>query len=450
MAIALVQSKTGLGTAATTTTAFDTAPTSGNLVVLAFSADDYNASPDSGWTQSAEMEQQTFLGGYIWWRISDGGNSLPYTIGSATHSSWVLQEFSGVDATPYDISEGQFAQSSATSYTTANITPTTGDRVLVAAMGGSSGALALNGAYTSWLNSFTAIANIGKSSTPATCCGTAYRLVTGDGSTAFSSGATFPTTVQARTGLIIAFKAGASVQNITGALFSNSATFHANTVSSNYPVSGALFSDSDTLHATTVTSNYTVSGGLLANSASFKTATISTSYAVSGALFTESDTFFAASIGTSAQDISGGLFTESDTFQAATLSATYNIVGGLLTNSNTFAASSTASVYPISGTLFANSQTFPAATLSKTYAISGALFTNSTTFQASAFSQYFSVNATLFVDGDTFHASTQSNVISISGSLFTDPDTFYNTITTGGVSMSGGIELESMARRRRR
>jgi hypothetical protein len=114
MALAFVKSAKGTSALATTSPAFATATTSGNLVVLGFASDDYNGTVSTGWTQSSEMEQQTFHGGYLWWCISTGQTTMPnYVIGSATSSSWVLAEFSGNDATPYDTSEGQFAQSSA-------------------------------------------------------------------------------------------------------------------------------------------------------------------------------------------------------------------------------------------------------------------------------------------------------------------------------------------------
>jgi hypothetical protein len=212
MAIALVQSNSGLSTTATTNPSFSVAPTNGNLIVLAFSSDDYNGTPDTGWTQSTGMEQQTFHGAYVWWRISTGANPPGgYTIGSATTSSWVLAEFSGCDASPYDVSQGTFLQSSATTMATSTITPTTGNRVLVAMVGGSSSVASLAGAYDSWTNSFTAIVSTGQTAGAATCTGLAYRLVTGNGSTTFNTTADYPgaVTPQTRSGLIISFKEGA-------------------------------------------------------------------------------------------------------------------------------------------------------------------------------------------------------------------------------------------------
>jgi hypothetical protein len=133
MAIALVKSAKGTSSVATTTAAFGSATTSGNLIVLAFSSDDYNGTPDTGWTQSSEMEQQTFHGGYVWWRISTGQTSFQYTIGSATVSSWVLMEFSGCDSAPYDTSQGVCVAAGGGTYTTDPITPSTGNRLQVGA-----------------------------------------------------------------------------------------------------------------------------------------------------------------------------------------------------------------------------------------------------------------------------------------------------------------------------
>ena len=209
MAIALVQQAEGVSSTATTNPSFSSAPTSGNLVVLCFAADDYNGTPNSGWTQSTGMEQQTYHGGYVWWRISDGSNPPGgYTIGSASVSAWILTEWSGVDATPYDISAGQFQQTSTNSYTTPSITPTSGDRLLLAMIGGSVAADQNAESIGSWTNSFTAIDYIGTSAgSTDDIVGCAYRLVTANGSTGYSTGATFSRVEQSKSGLIIAFKA---------------------------------------------------------------------------------------------------------------------------------------------------------------------------------------------------------------------------------------------------
>jgi hypothetical protein len=212
MAIAFVKSAKGTSASATVSWGFGSATTSGNLIVGAFAADDYNGSPDSGWTQSTGMEQQTFHGGYVWWRISTGETSpQAYTIGSATNSAWMLAEFSGVDGTPYDVSNGQSEGNGGSQYTTPAITPTTGGRVLVAMIGGSlTDDLSVQSVGT-WINSFTSIDSSGSNGTGTNdIVGLAYRLVTGDGSTTYSSGADYSTGVQSHSGLIISFKEGAA------------------------------------------------------------------------------------------------------------------------------------------------------------------------------------------------------------------------------------------------
>jgi hypothetical protein len=209
MAIALVQKANGTSTTATTTASFSVAPTSGNLVVLTLATDDYNGTPDAGWTQSTGMEQQTFHGGYIWWRISNGSNSLQYTIGSATRSAWTLREFSGVDPTPYDTSNGQFTQAAGSTQATPNITPTAGDRLLVAGWGFSAGSNLTSFAGTV-SNSFTDVTYGGVGTIDVSA--SAYLLVTANGSTAYGSTHTQTTggTPTARSGLVIAFKAAAA------------------------------------------------------------------------------------------------------------------------------------------------------------------------------------------------------------------------------------------------
>ncbi len=210
MALAFVQSNEGTSTSATTNPSFAVAPASGNLIVLGFASDDYNGTPDTGWTQSTNMEQQTFHGGYIWWRISDGSNPPGgYTIGSATVSAWALAEFSGHDVTPYDVSDGTFLQSSGLTMATPTITPSAGNRLLVAMVGGSHSIDDISGAYDSWTNSFTEMESGGTTGGATDdCVGLAYRIVVGDGSTTFTTTADYSggASPQARTGLIISFK----------------------------------------------------------------------------------------------------------------------------------------------------------------------------------------------------------------------------------------------------
>lgn len=234
MAVALVKSAKGTSALATTTASFASATTAGNLIVLGFAADDYNGTPGAGWTQSTGMEQQTFHGGYLWWRISTGETNFSYTIGSATNSAWVIAEFSGVDATPYDISAGNLQNSSsAASYSTPSITPSTGNRLLVGFLGASEPTNLSAYSWSSWLNSFTGIDSIGSGGGGTNdLAGLAYRAVTGNGSTGYSTGATPSGFTQTRSGLIISFKeaAGGTAYTLTAALGTFSLTGKAATL----------------------------------------------------------------------------------------------------------------------------------------------------------------------------------------------------------------------------
>jgi hypothetical protein len=205
---ALVKSAKGTSSSATINPAFGSATTSGNLIVLAIASDAYNGTPDAGWTQSSGMETLGNHGGYIWWRISTGQTSFTYTIGGAVKSAWVLAEFSNINASPYDISASQFVNTGGGNYTTPNITPTTGSRLLVGVIGGSGASDFSAATWHSWTNSFTAVDSIGSGTSGNNCLvGMSYQLVTGNGSTAFSTGAfSTPDTPQSLSGLIISFK----------------------------------------------------------------------------------------------------------------------------------------------------------------------------------------------------------------------------------------------------
>jgi hypothetical protein len=209
VAATIVQTAKGTSTLATVTAAFATAPTNGNVVILAFAADDYNGTPNAGWNQRTDMEQQTYHGGYVWDRVqSGGGNSFQYTIGSATNSSWVLLEISGLDASYYDVSVGNFVQSYATTLASSNLTPTAGDRLILAFFGASS-----DGPHSDFTgnlsasNSFTHVVSSGPSLVNnSDFIGCAQLAVTANGSTAYNTTGTIPDDSQSRSAMLISLK----------------------------------------------------------------------------------------------------------------------------------------------------------------------------------------------------------------------------------------------------
>jgi hypothetical protein len=118
-------------------------------------------------------------------------------------------EFSGVLATPYDISEGILTNSTDNNYATDPITPTAGSRLIVTSIGTSGDGT--QGQSTTFTNSFisvrTAVSAVGATRDAVT---TAYRLVTADGATSYSTATNWDPAggpAQSRSALAIAFKA---------------------------------------------------------------------------------------------------------------------------------------------------------------------------------------------------------------------------------------------------
>ncbi len=429
MVATLVQSAEGTSTLATVTASFPSTPTNGNVIILAFAADDYNGTPNTGWTQSTGMEQQTYHGSYLWWRVASGGsNSFQYTIGSATNSAWILLEISGLDAAPYDVSAGTFIQSGSTTMATPNLTPTAGERFMVASVGLSYGsATDMSGDYTSWSNGFAPIATSGPASASGTrdAVGVAALGVTANGSASYSTTAAFTHSNQSRSGLIIAFKvaSGGGGQSITGSLFTNSNSFYGATVGrGTVNISGALYSDTDTFYAATLGKTYAITGSRFDNSAQFYAATVAPgAVTISGALFTDGDTFYAATVGRGDVNIAGSLYTDPDSFYAATVGqagAPQNIDGALFSNASAFYVSTVSASYTVSGALYSDADAFYAAAVSTSYAISGSLYTDADTFFAASISQ-------------------PNTPQTITGQLYANDNQFFGGVVAGGARNRG-------------
>ena len=216
--IALVKSAKGTSTASTTTAAFATAPAVGNLIVMGFATNDYNATPNAGWTQSGGAFDTADQHGaaHVPRRLSVVADQrrlqfLPVHDRLADQFGMGAGRlFPGVEASPNDVSAGQKNEGGiSTSYTTLPITPPIGNRLLVAGINASLNNPSLAAVTVGgWTNSFTGIDLIGTGGVGTNdLASLAYRVVTSTGATAYSTGATFtPTTsTQSQTGLIISF-----------------------------------------------------------------------------------------------------------------------------------------------------------------------------------------------------------------------------------------------------
>lgn len=96
---------------------------------------------------------------------------------------------------------------------------------------------------------------------------------------------------------------GASNQNITAALFTNTETTYGATVTATYAITGALFTDTNTFYSATINQTgpgaQTIFADVFNNTPTFFSATISQFSApqsITGSLFTNTNTFYSAEI----------------------------------------------------------------------------------------------------------------------------------------------------------
>lgn len=206
------QFNSGTGTTASVTPTLGVATVANNLLILTVAADDYNAAPPAFWIERTGGRQHTFHGGYLWDHLCTGGDTIAaYSIGSAVRSAWTLVEYEGpFDTSRYDISAGQNTTASSQTYTTPNITPTAGDRLLVAGLQWQNGGSDLI-ALTGFTNSFTqAAAVLYNGANPRLSLAQTKRVVTANGSTAYGTGGTTtPNNFNSASAIIAAFKKGA-------------------------------------------------------------------------------------------------------------------------------------------------------------------------------------------------------------------------------------------------
>lgn len=205
----LTHSATGTSAVATTTATFGFTATANRLLVFGVGSDDYKTGNPTGYTLSTGCAQEVYLGHYVWWKIASGSEtSVQYTIGSASKSAWFVLEFDNIDtSSSLDTSSGQSTTTSGGSYTTPSVTPSTGRRFAIASIGGSN-ASDLTG-MSSWINSYTEVADIGHTgSGTRDLIGAATLALDGNGSSTTQGGADFDgiNDPQSRTGIILVFK----------------------------------------------------------------------------------------------------------------------------------------------------------------------------------------------------------------------------------------------------
>jgi hypothetical protein len=152
----------------------------------------------SGFTSRAP--QVNFTGFYMFEKLVASGNSTDtptITNGGSTNATWQISEYSGVTATAGTATGNNLTFQTNGSKATPNITPTAGDRLLLAFVGAMANTVTSTftaGQPSSWTNSFTGQDSIlrtgGAGAGESFASGWADRFVTANGSTAYSTAAT--------------------------------------------------------------------------------------------------------------------------------------------------------------------------------------------------------------------------------------------------------------------
>lgn len=224
----------------------------------------------------------------------------------------------------------------------------------------------------------------------------------------------------------------ATNQTITGAVYANSNSFGAGTVSTDYEITGAVYNDTDTIHAGTVSASYDITGAVYNDTDSFGAGTVGATYEITGAVYADPDSFGSGAISTGgvSQTITGAAFTNSSLVQAGTISATYTITGVAYSDSDLFGSGTASAAYTITGAVYADSDAFGAGTIAETYNITGAVYADPDTFYSGTIGSGDpqSVTGAHFFNNITFH---QGQVVN-SFVLLPEPLVGFGAGATGG------------------
>lgn len=143
------------------TLTFDTTPTVNNLQVVCITADDYMASPPSGWTQA--VSAQDFTGTYIIYRVvpSSPSASVTVTLPTSVNCNLTGFEYSGcATASPLDVTASAIGQGVGNTISTGTTATTAQANEILVAVAGISSANATFATVTAWSNSFVEQAQI--------------------------------------------------------------------------------------------------------------------------------------------------------------------------------------------------------------------------------------------------------------------------------------------------
>lgn len=173
-------------------------------------------------------------------------------------------------------------------------------------------------------------------------------------------------------------------------------------------------------------STQTLSPALYTNTQTFYAATVTRGAVnLAATLFTNSQTFYSPAVA-QVTLVAPSLFTNTQTFYGATVTTTRNLSAGLFTNTQTFYSPTRTSSNAVSPSLYTNDQTFYSPTATRSNTVAPALYTNTQTFYAPAVTSTRALEASLFTNSQTFYGLTASAINPLLPSLLTNTQTFYS------------------------
>lgn len=190
----ILQQASGTWTGATMEVSLPSA-TLGTSTVALFIMGNTTISTPAGWT--LRRSEVANMGHYLFTRDGDGTNS--WSIPAAFTGTWYVAEIGNGE---YDTGASANNTTGSMTYTTPNLVPTAGTRLMIASVGGAN-----NNPNTivSWNNDFTEVADVYVAQMDRPMQGVATRTVTANGSDTYSTMATYQFSTESRTAIIASF-----------------------------------------------------------------------------------------------------------------------------------------------------------------------------------------------------------------------------------------------------
>lgn len=190
----IIQQATGTWSGTSFTPALPAASLTGRSVVV-FVAGNTTVTTPSGW--ALRTSQVNFMGHYLFDKPGDGTTGAAFTSAAGQGTWWILEL-----AATFDIAASANDSTFATTYTTPNLTPSSGSRTLLASLGSLHATTGRT--FSGWTNSFVEQVDLFHPSADFPSQGGALLDVVASGA-AYSTSATYSLNNDGRSAIIAAY-----------------------------------------------------------------------------------------------------------------------------------------------------------------------------------------------------------------------------------------------------